>query len=1052
MSALDKSLRRNRLVFGACVVVVLVVVVGLVGYNLWRLRVATIESQLDAVAQNAGAFEEHLTQTLSVIDLNLVSLAEQSAQDAALQALLRNARYLRSISVVGSGGKIISSSEPRNVGLAFNGAGFLPASTSAFPALRVGPLTGGRDLFNAKGIAVGEQAPAQSFIAVQRDVPLASGTLVTLVAVINPDYFLNYYDRQIGGSDVQVQLLRADGGLLLSTAESYLPGQAADMQLIALLAKSESGRVQQLGSSAAMEHLTGYRASRFFPVVLVVHTDTGHALAMWHREVRNTLLFTLGALGLVLGVALFFFRRFQRLAAERAVWIQALDTQKYALDQHAIVSRTDADGIITYANDKFCLISGYSRDELLGQSHRLIESDHHPEQLFSQLWETIASGQVWHGELCNRCKTGELYWVNATIVPLRGPDGFVKEYIGIRTDITDRKKIESSLEVAKLAAEQANVSKSQFLANMSHEIRTPMNAILGMLTLLQRAQLTHKQKDFAEKAEGAARSLLGLLNSILDFSKIEAGKMELDTRTFEVAQLQRDVNVILSSSVATKPVRLSFVVDPAVPTHLLGDDMRLQQILVNLGGNAIKFTEQGDVSVQVRMVVDSAGGERVEFSVRDSGIGIAPQYMAHIFDGFTQAESSITRRFGGTGLGLAICQKLVRMMGSELHVISKLGEGSCFYFAVALPEVRTQPPKVVQEDMLDKPQRLTGMRILLVEDNKINQVVAKGLLSQEGAEITIAENGALGVQAVANATLAFDAVLMDLQMPVMDGLQATRSIRQDLGIANLPIIAMTANVMQADRDACFAVGMNEHIGKPFELDHLVGVLQRFAGQIAPAIATSITAVASAVTQQQFEPGDLDEGGALARVGGDAELYATVLQAFEAEMLSALEQLRTHLHTDALDLAKRAMHTLKGLAATVGARHLSSVAFQLELALKAGVAPDDHDGLVDQLQLATDALSVRLVPLRVRYQSSSANTSSVSAIAPIDKAQLQSDLQALCRLLDGSNMLAVNAHAQIQKSHGTQLGADTEPLRHAMGRIDFVSARAACDVLLAKHCG
>jgi CheY-like chemotaxis protein len=426
--------------------------------------------------------------------------------------------------------------------------------------------------------------------------------------------------------------------------------------------------------------------------------------------------------------------------------------------------------------------------------------------------------------------------------------------------------------------------------------------------------------------------------------------------------------------------------------------------------------------------------------------------MAHIFDGFTQAESSITRRFGGTGLGLAICQKLVRMMGSELHVISKLGEGSCFYFAVALPEVRTQPPKVVQEDMLDKPQRLTGMRILLVEDNKINQVVAKGLLSQEGAEITIAENGALGVQAVANATLAFDAVLMDLQMPVMDGLQATRSIRQDLGIANLPIIAMTANVMQADRDACFAVGMNEHIGKPFELDHLVGVLQRFAGQIAPAIATSITAVASAVTQQQFEPGDLDEGGALARVGGDAELYATVLQAFEAEMLSALEQLRTHLHTDALDLAKRAMHTLKGLAATVGARHLSSVAFQLELALKAGVAPDDHDGLVDQLQLATDALSVRLVPLRVCYQSSSANTSSVSAIAPIDKAQLQSDLQALCRLLDGSNMLAVNAHAQIQKSHGTQLGADTEPLRHAMGRIDFVSARAACDVLLAKHCG
>jgi CheY-like chemotaxis protein len=389
------------------------------------------------------------------------------------------------------------------------------------------------------------------------------------------------------------------------------------------------------------------------------------------------------------------------------------------------------------------------------------------------------------------------------------------------------------------------------------------------------------------------------------------------------------------------------------------------------------------------------------------------------------------------------------MMGGELHVISKLGEGSCFYFAVSLPEVHTQQPQVVGSDTLDKPQRLTGMRILLVEDNKINQVVAKGLLSQEGAEITVAENGALGVQAVANATQAFDAVLMDLQMPVMDGLQATRSIRQDLGIANLPIIAMTANVMQADRDACFAVGMNEHIGKPFELDHLVGVLQRFAGQVASATTTN--AAAPAATQLLFEPGDLDEGGALARVGGNEELYAAVLQAFEAEMLSALEQLRTHLHADASDLAKRAMHTLKGLAATVGARHLSLVALQLEQALKAGVAPGAHAGLVVQLQLAIDALSAKLKPLLVRYQSASANTATFSALEPIDKAQLQSDLQALCQLLDGSNMLAVNAHTKIQKSHGTQLGADTEPLHQAMGRFDFVLARTACDALLAKYC-
>jgi CheY-like chemotaxis protein/HPt (histidine-containing phosphotransfer) domain-containing protein len=513
--------------------------------------------------------------------------------------------------------------------------------------------------------------------------------------------------------------------------------------------------------------------------------------------------------------------------------------------------------------------------------------------------------------------------------------------------------------------------------------------------------------------------------------------------------LQRDVNVILSNSLADKPVRLTFVVDPAVPTQLFGDDLRLQQILVNLGGNAIKFTEHGEVNVQVRMVRDSAGENRVEFSVRDSGIGIDPQYIKHIFDGFTQADSSITRRFGGTGLGLAICQKLLRLMGGEIQVTSKLGEGSCFYFALDLPEVQSQQQLGTDIAVPDNPQRLLGMRILLVEDNKINQLIAKELLSHEGAEVTVAENGALGVEAVTHTKPAFDAVLMDLQMPVMDGLEATRTIRQDLGLVQLPIIAMTANVMQEDRDACFAVGINEHIGKPFELNHLVQVLLRLAGQGAPAVVTPTAA--PVVVPLQFEPGDLDEAGALARVGGNAEVFATVLRAFAVEMQSAPEQLRTHLKSNALDLARRAMHTLKGLAGTVGARHLSLVSAQLEQALKAGVAHSDHASMLVQLQHAIDALSAKLTPLLESYQSTVGHTATSEAATPLNTAQFQSDLKVLCKFLDGANMLALNAHTAIQNNYSAQLGADIEPLDQAMLQFDFVSARNACDALLAKHC-
>ena len=687
----------------------------------------------------------------------------------------------------------------------------------------------------------------------------------------------------------------------------------------------------------------------------------------------------------------------------------------------------------------------------------------------------VAERVAWHragnASLVSRRADGR----SMRIVERRMPDGHT---VGFRIDITE-------LVQATVAAQEASQAKSQFLANMSHEIRTPMNAILGMLALLRRTELSPRQADYAGKTEGAARSLLGLLNDILDFSKVEAGKMTLDPHPFLVDQLMSDVSVILLANMGNKNIALRLETDPTLPRQLLGDAMRLQQVLINLGGNAIKFTEQGEVVLALRVAQQTDAGVVLDISVRDTGIGIAPENQARIFSGFTQAEASTTRRFGGTGLGVAISQRLVHLMGGELKLDSVLGRGSCFSFTVNLPLVpeslvwTASAPQALNSAHapLTTPTpryRLQGLRLLVVEDNLNNQQVARELLEDEGAWVQIAQHGQEAIEAVAAVVAShnpFDVVLMDLQMPVMDGFTATRKIRDELGQTYLPIIAMTANVMASDREACLAAGMNEHVGKPFDLNQLVQLLL----QHAPARTSNVDATqpSSAWTPPPPPPpppppraiershgrgvaqaalaAGVEIDAALNRLGGNRPVYVRMLGRFVADLASMPAQLQAQLEAGKTQEAVALMHTLKGLAGTLGATELAAAAADAEkrLANPLAVTPKQavSQAMAQSMKLAAPGFTRLLNALQSQGDA---------AAKPLHKAfdaqALVAALQALNTHLHNVDMAATDSMMEIQRQFGAASnelpGEPLTSLDAAIQALDFERALGLSTQLIA----
>ena len=483
-------------------------------------------------------------------------------------------------------------------------------------------------------------------------------------------------------------------------------------------------------------------------------------------------------------------------------------------------------GIYLSCNSIFANMLGIPAEKIIGHTiYELFPNDIavHFDQSDQRVFETL-QGDVY--DFTKNWGDDEGCSLRVYKAPYVRADGSLGGLIGIVLDISSDIRREEDLRQAKLAAEQASRAKSAFVANMSHEIRTPMNAILGLLYLLKQTELNEIQRDYVTKAHVSAHSLLGILNDILDFSRVEADRLELEKIPFRLDEVIQTLETILDASVKDKNIKMSFAIAPGTPLSLIGDALRLRQILMNLLSNAIKFTRKGEVSLSV--MPESIVGDAVTlvFVTRDTGIGISLEQQRHIFDAFSQGESGTSRRYGGSGLGLAIAKRLVGLMGGDITVESSVGVGSIFRFTARFERIavggggheRPSPPEPVKSE-IGRP--IAGLSLLLVEDNKINQMIGRRILEKAGATIDVAADGAQAVQMLTDHPDRYDLVLMDIQMPEMDGYETTRCIRGNLGLTDLPIVAMTANALASDRENCLASGMNDHVSKPLEIDVLL---------------------------------------------------------------------------------------------------------------------------------------------------------------------------------------------------------------------------------------
>ena len=632
---------------------------------------------------------------------------------------------------------------------------------------------------------------------------------------------------------------------------------------------------------------------------------------------------------------------------------------------------TNIDAKIEYVNAAFLLASGYTREEVLGKNPRILHSGKTPAQTYETMWATLGEGRIWKGEFHNRRRDGSEYLEFASIAPIRAKDGRVTHYLAVKEDISEKKRLgleldrhrhhleelvenrTRELEAARVQAESASLAKSAFLANMSHEIRTPMNAIIGFTHLLRRTRPSSEQDDKLARIESAASHLLAIINDILDLSKIEAGRVELEQTIFSPAAILDQVRSLIGDRARAKDLALKLEIqDDAL--WLCGDAIRIRQALLNYADNAVKFTERGGITLRCRILDEADGEVGLRFEVEDTGIGIAADKLPELFQPFVQADVSTTRRFGGTGLGLAISRNLARLMGGDAGAESEPGGGSLFWFSARFARCPDPAPVAASVPAsLDDESRLRaahpGARLLLAEDNAVNRELALELIRAVGLD---ADSAADGREAVAMAAATnYALILMDVQMPEMNGLDATRAIRGQPANATVPILAMTADAFSDSREACRQAGMDDFIAKPVEPAMLYAALLKW---LPAASVPKDPAPAAPDTQAALRQVDgLDFERTLALMHGKQTSAIELLIRYAEACATDAGTIAKMLAADDLAALKPLAYSLRGTALMIGATKPAAAADALLSALDEAAA---KSGLADSL---ADALSAEL---------------------------------------------------------------------------------------------
>ncbi|WP_079433774.1 PAS domain S-box protein [Zoogloea sp. LCSB751] len=735
----------------------------------------------------------------------------------------------------------------------------------------------------------------------------------------------------------------------------------------------------------------------------------------------------------------------------------------------------DARGRYLDVNERYCQITGYSRKALLDGMGPLDIT--HPDDIPAdreRVRRLLTDGDIYDAEKRFVRKDGEIAWVHITASVVRDADGAVRYVTGAIEDITARKAAEAALKesrqrlinynqdlareveartaelserqrellAAKDAAEQASAAKSAFLATMSHEIRTPLNAILGTVQILERGPLDEDQRQLVRTLRTAGRGLLGQINDVLDLSKIEAGHFELERSPFVLHNVISNLVDVLSPVAAAKGIALEWAPLPEIASTLIGDAQRLSQVLYNLTGNALKFTSKGHVAVSVQALVEEAGSITLRFSIRDTGIGLAPEQLERVFDAFVQADESTQRRYGGTGLGLAICRRLVTLMGGEIGVESRLGEGSEFWFTVPF-EVDNSTTQDLPSDLAAcEGPRLAGLRVLVVDDSPVNLDIARRLLELEGARCEIVDSGHTAIEKLTAAPCDFDLVLMDVQMPELNGIDATRAIRGEATLANLPIVALTAGALPSQRERAMQAGMNDFLAKPFEIDTLVATARRWAGQAirAGTAPASRSPVEDAAVFPQID--GVDTAAASRRLLGDRALFLSALARLRDEFANVVDEVRTALARQDLETARQRMHKLRGGAGNLSAVEVAELAARLEATYEGGnVGAGDTD--LGTLETAVKRLFASAAPWLTQPPVTAACTD-VQSITNESLFHLIAALQA-------NDFAALGEFEAQQAALEARFGATAiEPIVVAVENLRFTPALDLLQSLAERH--